>query len=481
MDLLACVNVAAFPLQILLRDHPDWIAQPVVVVEDDRPQSPVLFVNTHARRIGVYTGQRYATALSIARGLHAGTVPPSQIEQGVRALADRLRRYSPHVEPAAGMPGVFWLDASGLGHLYPSLHGWADLIRADLQSVGMTASVAVGVSRFGAYALAISHRGTMVSADADEERTRVHRVPLARVIVDPDARDRLLALGIDTVGDFLRLPADGIRTRFGAATDAVYQLAAGTRWSPLVPVPAEVRHRNIEYFDMPEDNKERLLFVVKEKLDTLMAAVRRLGQSVVEVVLWMKLDNRSVRVESVKPAAATLDVSQLLTLVRLRLDALQLSAGIVTLRVGVNTCTAASDQRGLLPNEARRDVEAANRALARLRAEYGETNVVRASIRDAHLPSARFGWEPMTHVPARATPRVVAMRPLVRRIFATPLALDGRWDPAAVLHGPYIVSGGWWGGGVRRDYYFVRAANGELWWIYFDHRRQQLFLQGTVE
>jgi hypothetical protein len=44
-----------------------------------------------------------------------------------------------------------------------------------------------------------------------------------------------------------------------------------------------------------------------------------------------------------------------------------------------------------------------------------------------------------------------------------------------------VIAGGWWSGGVRRDYYFVRTSDGALLWIYFDHRRQQFFLQGTVE
>jgi protein ImuB len=538
---MACVDLVAFPLQLLIGAHPDWIEQPVAVVEDERPQSRVLFVNAQARRLGVRIGQRYAMALSLARTLHASAVPPSQIERGVRLIADRLRRYSPHVEPSKEQRGVFWLDASGLRHLYPSLQAWADLIRVDLQQEGLIASIAVGFSRFGAYALATSQRGVLVCADAEEERSRVERVPLARLRLDPDVRDRLLALGIDTVGGFLRLPAGSLRTRFGAEVEALHRLASGAQWAPLVPVPAVVRHQRRVEFDAPEHNIERLIFAIKSHLDVLATAVARLSQAIVEVVLWMTLDDRSTRSESVTPAAATLDVAQLLTLVRLRLDAVQLSAGqpraesrgIVTLRVSVNTCPATSDQRGLLPERTRRDAAAANRALARLRAELGEGSVVRAVIRDAHLPSARFAWELLTHVPDHASPRVVAMRPLVRRILEVPvLAPTGsqetrcnialrRAEPSgsaaaggpdhrrqgsggspkpcakakgpplhqdsleaiepADLDGPYVIAGGWWSGGVRREYYFVRTSDGALLWVYFDHRRQQLFIQGTVE
>lgn len=494
MDRLACVDVAAFPLQMLLHAHPEWRVYPVVVVEHDRPQAPVLYLNMRARRLGVRSGQRYAAALTLARQLRAGTVSSSQIEDGVRTFAERLRRYSPHVEPSNDMPGVFWLDAGGLHHIYPSLRAWADAIRADLRSAGMHASVAVGFTRFGSYALAIAQRGVIVVDDAEDERRRVSHVALARMNLDPAVRDRLGALGIDTVGQFLRLPAEDIRTRLGAATDVLYRLASGTRIEPLVPVAAEIRHEHDEHFDKPEDNAERLLFAIKSVFDRVMPAVIGDHQAVVGVVLRLRFDGHETRVESIRPAAATVEVAQLLTLVRLRLDALPLSAGpdgvvtrsrgIATVHVSLETCPAVPGQRDLLPEQSRRDTEAANRALARVRAECGDDSVVRAAIRDAHLPSARFAWEPLTRIAPGAAPRIVASRPLVRRILARPILLDGddRPRPPASCHGPYLLAGGWWGGGeVRRDYYFVRTPDGETRWVYFDHRRRQFFLQGRVE
>jgi protein ImuB len=491
VDRLACVNVAALPLQILLRAHPAWTSLPVVVTEEDRPQALVLYLNARARRAGVRIGQRYATALALARALQAGTVSQSQIENTVRAMADRLRRYSPHVEPASDKPGVFWLDVQGLSSLYSSLHTWAHKVRAGLRDVSMNATVAVGFSRFGVYALTASHQGTVVCGDASEEHKRVQRVSLTRLDLDPDVRNRLLTLGVRTVGDFLRLPSDGIRVRFGAATDALYQLAAGHRWAPLVPVPAEEAHQRSVDFDTPESQVERLVFVIKRLLDRLVVSLTHQAQTIVEIALKMKLDDRTTRVERIRPAAPTLDVAQLLALVYLRLETLRFSAGIVTLRVTAETCPATSDQHRLFLERTRRDAESVNQALARIRAECGEHSVVRARICDAHLPAARFVWEPLTHVAIQLAPRVVAARPLVRRIYTQPLSLAlgfklpgmslEKKDAEVRTFGPYVMSGGWWGGGVHRDYYFVHTNGGDLWWLYYDHRQQRFFLQGQVE
>jgi protein ImuB len=482
MDRLACVNVAALPLQILLRAHPDWAARPVAVVEDDRPQAAVLFLNAHARRAGVRTGQRYAAALTLARGLEAATVPAPQIAATVRALTDRLRKFSPHVEPSADTPGVFWLDASGLDRLYPSRQAWAEAVRADLHVARMTASIAVGFSRFGTFALATSQSRTVLCEDERDERNRVDRVSLLRLRIPPDVRERLLALGLGTVGDFLRLPGKAIRARFGPETDALYQLGAGVRPTPLVAAPVEERYERSIDFDAPENNVDRLIFVVKRLLDALMTPLVHQGKAVAELALRMALDNHTTREERVRPATPTVDVSQLLTLVRLRLDTITLPSGIVTLQLVADACQDAPDQRRLFVEHGRRDAAAANQALARLRAECGDALVVRARVRNAHLPSARFVWEPMATVPVRSSPRATPSRPLVRRIYpkAAPFSLGPRDETTRTL-GPYVLSGGWWAGGIHRDYYYVQTNRGELLWIYFDRRSSRFFLQGRVE
>lgn len=482
MDRLACINVAILPLQILLRAHPAWARLPVAVVENDRPSALILCLNAAARRVGIRSGQRYAAALALAGNLQAGTVSQSQVQAIVDELTGRLRRYSPHVEPASGTPGVFWADVQGLDHLYSSLRLWADAVRVDLRSIGMRAAVAVGFSRFGVYALAITHSGTLICEDAAEEQAFVEKVPLDRLNLAPEARDRLLMLGVTTVGDFLRLPGKDIRTRFGPEMDEMYQSAAGSRWAPLQPVPVKEPHMCSVEFDEPESNTERLLFVIKRLLDGMTTDLGRQANAVAGVSLAMTLDDRTTRAERVRPSAPTLDVPQLLQLIYLRLSALQLSAGIITLRVTLDACSATSDQRRLFLEHSR-DLHAANQALARVRAECGEEAIVRVRICNAHSPAARFVWEKVEQAPTHSAPRVVASRPLVRRIYAQPLPLSKNMLEASTEKevGPYVLSGGWWAGGIHRDYHFVYTHGGRIWWVYYDRRRNCYFLQGQVQ
>lgn len=57
---LACVDVRALPLQLLLRRHPEWIAHPTVVVDRDAAEGRVLFANRHA--LGSPSGRARATS-----------------------------------------------------------------------------------------------------------------------------------------------------------------------------------------------------------------------------------------------------------------------------------------------------------------------------------------------------------------------------------------------------------------------------------
>src|SRR5216684_3152621 len=111
---LACVDLPAFPLQLLLKRHPEWAAHPAAVVAEDKPQGLILWVNESARQLGVLPGLRYTAALSLTSGLRAVEVSSAEIGKAVTELTHRLMGFSPEVEPAAQEPGVFWLNGKGL-------------------------------------------------------------------------------------------------------------------------------------------------------------------------------------------------------------------------------------------------------------------------------------------------------------------------------------------------------------------------------
>jgi protein ImuB len=478
---ICCVSLPAFPLQLLLRRHPEWAAHPVAVVAEDRPQGLILWVNEAARRAGVLPGLRYAAGQSLTADLRAGVVPPTEIEEAVAALAERLGRFTPEVEPSTEEPGVFWLSASGLDRLYRSLDAWTRTIAADLDSAGFRATVVVGFTRFGTYAVARARKGVLVFDDPAQERAAAQRVQLDRLDLDPDLRDTLSKLGMGTVGALLSLPASGLFERFGPEAYHFHRVASGDLWAPLQPHQAEEPVRQSLLLDHPETDATRLLFLVKRLLHPLLIALVARGEALSGLTLRLLLDGGGWLDERVCPAAPTLDAVQVLDLVRLRLEAAELPAGVVEIKLTASGVPATPEQLRLVVERPRRHLDAANRALARVRATFGDGAVVRARLADGHLPEASFRWEPLDRV-VFPRPREVALKSLVRRIFARPVALPTPpGHPSVTLHGPHIVSGGWWMREVHREYYFAETRHGELLWVFFDPNRRQWFFQGKVE
>ena len=325
-----------------------------------------------------------------------------------------------------------------------------------------------------------------------------------------------------------------------------------------IPGPLVAHHD----LDDPETDTVRLLFHIKRLLDRVLAGAAARHEALAELTLHLQLDHADAQTERIRPAAPTLDVVQIMNLVRLRMEALALArkshrftkrgrgdggsgkanasqgaqaylpvrrapwprstrpmptklaqqaearsdprpqpgigeicgleAGITAVCVTGRSTRVAAAQQGLFVERPSRDRAAAERALARVRAEFGDEAVVRARLVEAHLPEARFAWEPAGTVPA-PVPREVACPPMVRRIHARAPALELHPEPGGrlvhgseagtvrELAGPYHVSGGWWHSAVHREYYFARMRDGDMLWLYYDRMRRRWRRQGRVE
>jgi protein ImuB len=508
VDRLACVDLPAFPLQILTRRHPEWRALPVAVVAEDKPNAPILWVDERARAARILPGQRYAHGLSLARELRAGVVSAADIERASAEVIEILRGYSPEVEPAwsrsrapgsdqgSGEAGTFWLDAAGLERLYPSLPRWARRIRAALRQGGWQVTVCVGFSRFATYALArFRAGGVSVLERPDDERAAARAVPLEYLGIEPEVRDVLARLGVVTLGELLRLPAGGLLERFGPAAQKLHALASGEAWDPLQPrAPAEPFEERI-ILDDPVRDATRLLFILKgaleRLLDRLAAARCALGTLFLRYQMYRTGEER---LDSLRPAEPTLDARTLLRLLHLRLESDPPRAGVVEVTIAAGEVLASREQLQLFAERPRRDLAAANEALARLRAELGAGAVVKAVLREGHLPEATYEWQVLERA-CMPAPQA-GQRTLVRRVMDRAERLppqnrqvrDDGWllrglehGPVDRLDGPYVVSGGWWMTPIHREYHFVHTRRGRILWVYYDRRRRRWFLQGLVE
>ena len=464
----ACVDVPALPLQLLLRRHPEWRERPAAVTSGDSAgrssksgaRDPIVWVNRRAVRQGVRPGMTPAAAAAVCADLRIGRVLPAEIEAATSELAERLYRWSPVVESATalrpslagfGAVGSFWLRASGLSTLFGPLPDWVASVRNDLAALGFRSSVAVGFSRFGAFAAARARFGARIFEDPEEEREAAGQAPLVRFGLSDRTLTGLEQLGIRSLRDLLRLSGKGLGDRYGEEARQLHRLASGEIevlascvFRPDPPLERRTR------FDPPETESERLLFSVKRLLDEILDELRREGLAVLDLSYEMRREDGRVTAASVLPTAPSLDGLRLLSLLRLRLEAdsraarsapessalessaLESSAlessdgsagesaeespGVTAFVLRARAGLAASEPQnrfafggsdpGTRGNTIRRDRKQGAEALASIRAEFGEGSLVRIETREAHLPRARFRCEPISPAAALIAPLV---------------------------------------------------------------------------
>ena len=494
MDRMACINCPALPLQLLVRAHPDWRAHPVAVVDRDKPNGVIQWTNTAARDFRIFPGMRYAAGLALAPELRGGEVSALSVAEAVDDLARRLWDFSPRVEPAPEEAGVFWADVSGMGILYPSLAHWAEAVRGALHGAGFRAVVAVGFSRFGSYAAARSRRENIVFASPAEEGAHVNGVPVGHLRLHAAVQDTLYKLGIETVGQFLSLPDRGLRKRFGAEAEAIYRLAKGTDWTSLQPLPLREPVTAAMLLDYPESDCGRLVAYLADLLRGLLSELADYHELLKALHWHFILDNGGEEAGEIIPAAPTRDANQILHLARLHLEGRSFPSGVVELRARAMGQAVSQRQTDLFQEAPRRNMEAAGRAFAKVRAELGNDAVVVARLHAGHLPEAQYRWEALGDLP-RPKPLEISTAPLVRRIYRPAIALPPRdrhepdgWliagvseGPVEEVIGPQLINGGWWRKEVSRAYFYVRTRSNRWFWIYHDLKRRRWYLQGEVQ
>jgi len=498
---------------------PDCLENPAVVVAEDRPQGVVREVNRLARAARILPGMRYAAALALCADLRAGVVEARDETLAALELAELLRQFSPRVEPSSEEPGVFWLDTAGLGLLWPDVRVWARAVADALRLAQMRAAVVVGHARFATYAVARHFQGVHVIETVERQADLVDRVHLASLGaalgLPPAARDALAMLGIHTLGQFLALPAEGLRERHGEPAWSLHQRARDRVAEPLRPVLPAAPLELARDIAPPDDQRDRLLFVAKGLLVELLRRVADQRQSVAALHLRLELERphrdrkrddpgyreaAPVVETAVRAAEPTLYEPQWLDLLRIRLDATRLPARAerMTLRAETQPATASQLRLWQLLAEAggltRRDLAKGAEALAQLRAAFGDEAVVVASLQPCHLPEAQVRLHPAHALPSPRPPEPVPELPLVRRLRSAPLRMPtrpkhepdgwllGDWRMGAVvrLWGPFRRSGGWWVRQVQRDYHYALTERGDLLWVFYDEVRRLWFQAGEV-
>jgi len=507
---LACLLVPALPLFAELRARPEWVGQPVAISDGPGPRAGILAVSPEATARGVRPGSTVVHARAACAGLLVAVVSPA-LEQAARdALLDAALSTSPRAEIAPPGTGIFsaeaciFLDARGVGALFPSERGFAGALQERAARLGLPGVVAVAGSRSVAR---IAARRLVQQAGHETNDAPLSVVPpgsdrewLAPLPLDLLAPDDALAeslgrFGLRRIGDLTKLPARALTTRLGPAIVPLLRLAEGAEREPPPPVPEETRFEEAQDLETPIQHLDPLLFVLRGLASRLIARLACRGLALGDLLLELGLEGGGQDARRVGLAAATEDARAALRLVALSLESKPLEAAVVHVRLATEGRAVRGDQLDFFrpPGPA---PEALARTLAELLALCGPDRVGAPAVADDHRPDA-YAVAPFQPVSARndrapVPTHVLAVRALrppaparVQLRGGRPGFVESGLARGAVLRcaGPWRTTGRWWSEEERFafDHYDVQVEDGWVVRLRFDWRTKGWQIDGVYD
>lgn len=304
---------------------------------------------------------------------------------------------------------------------------------------------ALGFTKFGVERAVRYFPGLTIFTSREEERSAIAKLPLKH--------DFLARLKVKTIGEFLALPPAGVLERFGPEALRFHRLASGELELPFTPTPEILPLSRVMIFETPEENRERLLFAIKSMLDPMLGELRDRGEALARLEI-----NRL----PIAPAAPTNDARLIYDLVRLHLETLLAPVD----EIAIVAHSERNDRDQISLARRKRDLVAAEEALARIRAQFGDV-VVKAELRDEYLPEKRFEWKPCDSV--RFPNPIATAHQKVRRIHP-PRPLQ---NLSFILPPSFLINN--WRPVYSRRYHFTSDGR----WVFFDGHRW--FEHGRIE
>lgn len=471
----------------------------------------------HARRLGLRPGMTLGQAQAIAPHLRAIEREQPRERALLHQLAAWAMRFSPVVEPVE--PDTLLLDVTGCARLF---RGEANIARqavAGLARQGIGAQAAIADTVGGAYALAYcgtgfqpvllaqaSHLCTLQPAyivvPAGQTSAYIAPLPPAALRIEPRTSDRLLDLGVRTVGDLLMLPRSSLPSRFGQHLVLRIQQALGEVFEGIAV------HR-------PEDPPAaRVVFeTALQDLRAIQAALSDLLQTVLDEVLRAEAVIRKLDCvlycENAAPVMISIGLSRgsrsrrhIWELIEKRLERVDLSAGICAIVLTARETSPWRAAQGDLyePRSPQAD-EDIGRLIDRVANRLGYGAVLRPRLIDDHQPEMAFRYVCVAEAGlgvkegaegenerdrGNARPLQLLSRPAAIRVIAlapdgppTWMSFRGREHVIARASGPERIETAWWrGGDVRRDYFRVTSESGEQFWVFRELNERGWYLHG---
>ncbi len=342
--------------------------------------------------------------------------------------------------------------------------------------------------------LARSGRNTLVY-QKQNLRSVLGELELNVLQLNAEQQRRLYNMGIRHLKDIWRLPADGIRKRFGSEFVNTLNKALGKAPEPTknyLPPPTFSTSYDLPY---ELENLDRLLPVVDEMLLQLTDFLTRRDLCTGHLIISLLHEKRSSTSIELSLRQPNRQAEHFLLLIETHFNNLTMPAPVIGLKLQVNEFDAFTPHSGSLALEGKVDAETRDSDLSqfmeKLRARLGDSALKNIKHVAEHCPeyaSQQFDVVAFTqrsadtvfkHNEIPLSPRPIWLLDPAEQLTLKNSRLYHR-GPIVIVSGPERIETCWWSGNdIRRDYYVAREANGSRLWIYHEcSGEKRWFLHG---
>ncbi len=472
-----CLHFPDLPLAVFARA--DACGSPAVTASaSHRPD--VIVANAAAKQRGVVAGLSIAAALSLDPDLAIHL----RDERGEAAALGSIALWAGQWTPTVAIepPGCVLLEVSGALRYFEGLGRLTRRIRAGLAEIGFPGAVAVAPTAGAASLLARAGRESAIEVSNIERA--LSPLPVDLLAHAPDAIATLAAIGVESIGELMALPRDGVARRFGQALMDEIDRALGRLPDARVAFIAPERYEGQLELPVPVEEAEALLFGARRLVVELCGFLQGRGAGVTRIRCDLVHDDEAPTSIGVG-LRSTRQVEHIMTVLRERLTRKVLPDRVEAIRLVAEEIAPLNGKDGdFFATD--KNAEAGTQLIERLRARLGEDAVRTLTLHADHRPECAWRWEPAVNIEAITAakkPAGVSSELPVRPLWLLPEPYALVSGPAGASlqleSGPERIESGWWDGrDAGRDYFVGRSKRGEALWLYRD-REGAWFVHGV--
>jgi DNA polymerase-4 len=370
----------AFYAAIEQRDRPDLRGRPVIVGASPSGRGVVSAASYEARVFGVRSAMPIGRAARLCPQAVFLPVDMEKYRRVSREIMAILDGFSPLVEPVS--VDEAFVDLTGTEGLFGPPVGAVRLIKERIRTeTGLTASAGLGANKFVAkVASDLRKPDGFVVVPPGHEAAFLAPLPVERIWgVGKVMAGALAALGVITVEQLQRFPAEALVRRFGRHGEDLHDLAFGRDHRPVEPFAAPKSMGAETTFGADCRDQERLETELRAQAERVGRELRTDGFAGACVSLKLRFADFQTLTRS-HTAEPTQDGLEIYRRARVLLSRIRLVKAVRLVGVSVsNLGPAQAGQLSLLdPAAVRRERLA--RAVDRLSERLGERVVVPATL-----------------------------------------------------------------------------------------------------